>query len=46
MFSLNMHGLESLSLKNKNVKYLLFAIDVFIKYACIKPLKEKKVKQL
>ena len=46
MFSLNMHGLESLSLKNKNVKYLLFVIDVFIKYACIKPLKEKKVKQL
>ena len=32
----------SLSSKNKNVKYLLCAIDVFTKYAWIKPLKDKK----
>ena len=37
----------SLSLKNKNVKYLLCVIDVFTKYACVKPLKDlqKKIKQ-
>ena len=34
----------SLSSKNKNVKYLLRAIDVFIKYAWVKPLKDKKDK--
>ena len=34
--------MESLSLKNKNVKYLLYVIDAFIKYAWIKSLKYKK----
>ena len=34
----------SLSSKNKNVKYLLCAIDVFIKYAWVKALKDKKDK--
>ena len=34
----------SLSSKNKNVKYLLRAIDVFIKYAWVKPLKDEKDK--
>ena len=33
---------ESLSSKNKNVKYLLCIIDVFTKYAWVKPLKDKK----
>ena len=37
--------MESLSSKNKNVKYLLCAINVFTKYAWVKPLKVKKVKQ-
>ena len=37
--------MESLSSKNKNVKYLLCFIDVFTKYAWVKPLKDKKVKQ-
>ena len=32
------------SSKKKSFKYLLHAIDVFIKYAWFKPLKEKKVK--
>ena len=33
--------MESLSSKNKNVKYLLCAIDVFTKYAWVKSLKNK-----
>ena len=32
----------SLSSKNRNIKYLLCVIDVFTKYAWLKPLKEKK----
>ena len=31
----------SLSFKNKNMKYLLYVKDVFIKYAWVKPLKDK-----
>ena len=31
--------MESLSSKNKNVKYLLCVIDVFTKYAGVKPLR-------
>ena len=34
----------SFSPKNRNVKYLLCVIDVFIKYAWVKPLKDKKGK--
>ena len=34
----------SLSSKNKNFKYLLCVIDVFTKYAWVKPLKDKKSK--
>ena len=36
--------MESLSFKNKNVKYLLRAIDVFTKNSWAKPLKDKKGK--
>ena len=36
--------MESLSSKNKNVKYLLCVINVFTKYAWVKPLKDKKGK--
>ena len=32
----------SLSSKNKNVEYLLCVIDVFTKYAWVKPLKDRK----
>ena len=32
------------SFKKKNVKYLLCVIDVFTKYAWVKPSKDKKVK--
>ena len=34
----------SLSSKNKNVRYLSCVIDVFTKYAWVKPLKSKKGK--
>ena len=34
----------SLSSKNQNVRYLLCVIDVFIKYAWVKSLKDKKDK--
>ena len=33
-----------ISSKNRNVKYLLCAIDVFTKHASVKPLKDKKGK--
>ena len=36
--------MESLSSKNKNVKYLFCAIDVFTKHAWVKPLKDKNGK--
>ena len=36
--------MESLSSKNKNVKYLLCVIDVFTKYAWVKKVKDKKGK--
>ena len=38
--------MESLSSKNKNVKYLLCVIDVFTRYAYVKPLKNKKGKTI
>ena len=38
--------MESLSSNNKNVKYWLWVIDVFTKYAWIKPLKDKKGKSV
>ena len=36
--------IESSSTKNKRVKYFLCVIDVFNKYAQVKPLKDKKAK--
>ena len=36
--------MKSLSSKNINVKYLLCVIDIFTKYAWLKPLKYKKCK--
>ena len=35
-------NMRSLFFKNKNVKYLLCVIDIFTKYAQVKPLKGKK----
>ena len=42
----NLAEMESLSSKNKNVKYLLSVIDVFAKCIWDKPSKYKNVKQL
>ena len=36
--------MESFFSNNKNVKYLLCVIDIFNKYACVKPLKDEKGK--
>ena len=36
--------MRSFSSENHGVKYLLCAIDVFTKYACVKPLKDKIAK--
>ena len=36
--------MRSLSSKNRSFKYRLCAIDVFTKYFCVKPLKDKKAK--
>ena len=38
--------IQSLSSKNKNVKYLLCAVDVFSKYTWVKPLNDKKGKRV
>ena len=34
--------MQSLSKKNKDIKYLLCAIDLFSKYVFVIPLKDKK----
>ena len=44
IWAVDLAEMESLSSKNKNVKYLLCVIDVFTKYAWVKPLKDKKGK--
>ena len=41
IWAVDLAEMESLSSKNKNVKYLLCVIDVFTKYAWVKPLKDK-----
>ena len=44
IWSSDLAEMESLSSKNKNVKYLLCVIDVFTKYGFVKPLKDEKGK--
>ena len=38
--------IRSLSSKNGNIKHLLFVVDVFTKYAWVKPMKDKKDKKV
>ena len=38
--------MRSLSPKNRGVKYLLCAIDLFTKYTWVKPLKDKSTKTI
>ena len=42
IWGVDLADMQSLSKKNKGVKYLLFAIDLFSKYAFVVPLKDKK----
>lgn len=46
IFATGLAEMGSLHPKNRGVKYLLFVIDVFIKYVWVKLLKDKKLKQL
>ena len=46
IWSADLIEMESLPTLNKSVKYLLCVIDVFTKYAWVKPLKGKKCKRV
>ena len=39
---MDLADMQSLSKKNKDIKYLLCAIDLFSKYEFVIPLKDKK----
>ena len=38
--------LGALSFKTSDFKYVLYVVDVFTRYACVKPLKDSKAKTL
>ena len=42
IWGVDLANMQSLSKYNKGIKYLLYAIDLFIKYAWIIPIKDKK----
>ena len=42
IWGVDLTGMQSLSRKNKGIKYLLSAIDLFSNYAFVVPLKDKK----
>ena len=42
IWGVDLADMQSLSRKNKGIKYLLFAIDLYSKYAFVIPLKDKK----
>ena len=42
IWAVDLGGMQSLSRKNKGIKYLLCAIDLYSKYAFVIPLKDKK----
>ena len=42
IWGVDLAEMQSLSRKNKRIKYLLCAIDLFSKYAFVIPLKDKK----
>ena len=43
IWGVDLADMQSLSKKNKSIKYLLCAIDLFSKYEFVVPLKDKKV---
>ena len=42
IWGVDLADMHSLSRKNKGIKYLLCGIDLYIKYAFVIPLKDKK----
>ena len=42
IWGVDLADMQSLSRKNKGIKYVLYAIDLFSKYAFVVPLKDKK----
>ena len=46
IWAVDLAEMWSLFSKNINVKYLLCVIDIFTKYAWVKPLKDKKCKKV
>ena len=42
IWGVDLVDMQSLSRKNKGIKYLLFVIDLYSKYAFVLPLKDKK----
>ena len=42
IWAVDLADMQSLSRKNKGIKYLLCAIDLYSKYAFVIPLKDKK----
>ena len=42
IWGVDLADMQSLSKYNKGIKYLLFAIDLFSKYALVIPIKDKK----
>ena len=44
MLAADLAEMQLLTSKNKNVRYLVCAVDVFTKHACVKFLKDKKSK--
>ena len=44
IWGVDLADMQSLSKKNKNLKYLLCAIDLYSKYAFVIPLKDKQIK--
>ena len=42
IWGIDLADMQSLSRKNKGIKYLLHAIDLYSKYAFVIPLKDKK----
>ena len=43
IWGVDLADMQSLSKYNKGIKYLLWAIDLFSKYDCVVPIKDKKV---
>ena len=42
IWGVDLTDMQSLSKYNKGIKYLLYAIDIFSKYAWVVPLKDKR----